>query len=254
MKNFLVSIFAISICLTGFNSIVTAQQNQGSSSGLSSSSSTSSGSQTAAQTSTKNSGNLDNVREQVKTQVQESNPEIGEMTRTQAQEIIREEVKEMVKNQINAVKASYDPENASSKIRMENVNSALENIVISSAIVEDEETGNDLEKYAKEYGASEDKINTLIDETQNRNSVSKFLIGPNYYKLKEAKQEMEQNQNRIQEMQKLNVSVQNQSEKEQIQSQLQILENQNTSLQDQIDEETSVFSLFGWFVKWIAGY
>jgi tRNA A37 methylthiotransferase MiaB len=60
---------------------------------------------------------------------------------------------------------------------------------------------------------------------------------------------MEQNQLRIQQLQELQNQIANQAEETQIQELIQALVEQNTALEDKIQAEEQVGSVFGWLLK-----
>lgn len=107
--------------------------------------------------------------------------------------------------------------------------------------------------------ASEQLVNSsLIEEkmakAQSRASFARFLIGPNYYALKEVKQIMEQNQIRIRELEMLQLSLENEAEINALQTCIQNLESVNLMLDNQLQEQTKGFSLFGWLTRWFSDY
>jgi len=194
------------------------------------------------------------VRSEVKTRVLKNNPEVGTMTMEQARELVREEAKEMMQDKIQTAKPGYSPNNSASKERCDLVSQAIEEITVSSSIIESEVLGVQLENSAKNYSTSEDKANEALDKADQRSAFAKFFIGPNYNQLKEVKAQMEQNRVRVENMNQVCSQIENAGDQIEIKTQVQILEDQNTALQSQVDEQETGFSLFGWLVRLIAGY
>jgi len=194
------------------------------------------------------------VRTEVKTRVLENNPEVGTMTMEQAREVVREEAREMVQDKIQVAKPEYTPNNGASKERCDLVSQAIEEITVSSSIIESEVLGVQLENSAKDYSNSVDSANEALDTADQRSVFAKFFIGPNYNQLKEVKAQMEQNRVRVENMNQVCSQIENSGDQAEIKTQVQILEDQNTALQSQVDEEEAGFSLFGWLVRLIAGY
>lgn len=195
-----------------------------------------------------------NIREEIKNRVLENNPEIGEMTMTEARELVREEATLAVADKLRTSKPEYTPTNADSLARKNQVEDVCEDMIVFSAMISDEALGAKLEAAAKSYLLSEDKVNEAIDRADKRTSFAKFFIGPNYGELAAVNAQIEQNRLRIQEMNQIMVQLQNEADQSELRSEIQTLEAQNTTLQDQLDEEEDVFSLFGWLVKLIKGY
>jgi uncharacterized protein YpmB len=109
--------------------------------------------------------------------------------------------------------------------------------------------GEKVRAIAKEQNESAERISSSLDKIQKRNSVIKFLIGPNYNEIKKTKQELEQNRLRIQNLNQIMNQLQNQGDKTLLQEQVQNLEQENTELQNFISQEERTFSLFGWLIK-----
>ena len=63
---------------------------------------------------------------------------------------------------------------------------------------------------------------------------------------------MEQNQLRVQQLQRLQTQVANQADEAQIKEAIQAFVEQNTALANQIQAEEQVGSLFGWLAKLLA--
>jgi len=180
------------------------------------------------------------------TQTQNQTQNQGEETQLQIQERTEAEVQ---KN-----KSSYTPEGATSRTRTEAVGDAVENMTRLSYQLENENLGEQLRTISRQQIQSLDKTNQDLDQAEERNAFAKFFIGANYNQLKTAKQEMEQNRLRIQELNRIMAQISNEGDRTELKSQIATLERQNTALTDQINEILSNFSLLGWLFKWISGY
>ena len=93
-----------------------------------------------------------------------------------------------------------------------------------------------------------------LDNAQGRGAVLKFFLGPNYKELKEIKKVIGQNQQRINELNRIKPQIGNEGEKTDLENQAQVLEEQNTALQNEVGDLTSGFSLLGWLSKIIYQY
>jgi len=258
------NIIAVALFVAFFPIIVSAVSGPGDSNGANSESveaadetaddSTSTSGTTSTQNKNYNFSEDSNIREEIRTQVMENNPEIGEMTQEQARELVREEAALKVADKIQTSKPDYSPSNEDSSSRKDITEAACEDIIVLSAMISDSKLGSKLEISAKTYLLSEDKVNAAIDNADERDSFSKFFIGPNYGELATVKAQIEQNQLKIQEMNQVHAQIQNEADQTELKTAIQVLETQNTALQDQLDDEEAGFSLFGWLARWIGSY
>lgn len=161
---------------------------------------------------------------------------------------------EDTEQKVKEAKPEYSPRSENAKEHMSEVAKAVEELVRSAERMEDPGIGEQVREIAQAQSESEDKINQAIDKAEGRGALLKFVLGPNWGELKEAKKEMEQNQVRIRELNRLMEQVQNESEKQALKEQIAVLENQNTQLADNLEEQTKGFSLLGWLFKWINQY
>lgn len=177
---------------------------------------------------------------------QTNNPELGTMTQAELELRIEEQIEES--------KPTYSAENSESQSRTGAIAKASQNLIRLSYQIENQSEADQIRLIAKEQTANQDTINQALDITNNRTSIAKFFIGPNYGQFKSAKQLMEQNRLRIQELNRIMADISNQGAKTEFQNQILILEQQNTSLENQINDLISGFSLFGWLVRLVKGY
>jgi len=77
----------------------------------------------------------------------------------------------------------------------------------------------------------------------------KKLFGPDYGAIKNLKQQMEQNRLRIQLLTELQNQVINQADEIQLEEAIQALIDQNISLEEQLQTEEQIGSIFGWLIK-----
>jgi len=195
-----------------------------------------------------------NISEAIRARVLENNPLVGEMTMEEARELVREEAAMEVANKIQTSKPEYTPKNSDSVARKSEVEGACEKMIVLSSIFSDSVLGSKLETSAKTYLLSEDKVNQALDTADTRTGFAKFFIGPNYEELGIVKIQIEQNQVKIQEMNKIHAQLQNEADQTELKGAIRTLEAQNTALQNQLDGEEEVFSLFGWLARWISSY
>jgi chromosome segregation ATPase len=106
--------------------------------------------------------------------------------------------------------------------------------------------GQQISQIAQEQQQAQAEIEEELDELESQPGWLKKLFGPNQKSIKNIDKKIEQNQLRIQQLNELQNQVQNQADQTQIQQTTQALVQQNTALQEQIQAEEQVGSVFGW--------
>src|SRR5680860_920211 len=194
----------------------------------------------SAQQSSTGSGNGNNG---VETQTQTQTANQGEETQIQ--------VSQEIQTMVNDSRAVYTAENPTAKQGLTGTNIAAEEIIKLSANVQtqDAELATQIQSIVKAQTQAMDKISENIDKIDDRNGFVKFMIGANYGQIKEANQQMEQNRQRVEELNQIKSQVQNSSDATELQKQIDVLEFQNTTFQNQVDQSGDGFSLFGWLFK-----
>lgn len=109
--------------------------------------------------------------------------------------------------------------------------------------------GQQVRQVAQAQNQAQSQINAQLEKLESRQGFMKKLFGADQKAIKNLKQQMEQNQLRIEALQQLQTEVANQADEDQIQELTQALIDQNTSLEEQIQAEEEVGSLFGWLIK-----
>ena len=113
----------------------------------------------------------------------------------------------------------------------------------------EEEVGNKVQALAQEQMQAQNQIQTQLNKLESKSSFMKKIFGPDYGAIKNLKQQTEQNRLRIQQLTQLANQVQNKGDETQLQEAIQAMTEQNTTLQEQIQVEEKVGSIFGWLVK-----
>lgn len=112
-----------------------------------------------------------------------------------------------------------------------------------------EEVGNRVRTIAQEQVQTQTQIQTQLNKLESRSGLRKRLFGPDYGAIKNLRQQMEENRLRIQQLTQLMNQVTNQADETQLKEAIQALVEQNTSLEEQIQAEEQVGSIFGWLIK-----
>ncbi len=112
-----------------------------------------------------------------------------------------------------------------------------------------EEISQKVRNIAQEQQQAQVQIQTQIEKLESKSGLIKRLFGPDYEAIKNLKQLTDENQQRIQELQKSAIQVQNEEEVTQLQEAISALVQQNEVLQDKIQAEEGVASIFGWLIS-----
>ena len=115
-----------------------------------------------------------------------------------------------------------------------------------------EEVGNQVRTIAQEQVQTQTQTQTQLNKMESRSGLMKKLFGPDYKAIKNLKQQVEQNKLRIQQLAPLQNQVTNQADETQLQEAIQALVEQNTALEEQIQAEEQVGSIFGWLIKFFV--
>jgi hypothetical protein len=114
---------------------------------------------------------------------------------------------------------------------------------------ETQNLGSQVKILAQEQVQAQTQIQTQLDKLESKTNLMKKIFGPDYGAIKNLKQLMEQNRLRIQQLTELQNQVTNQADENQLEEAIQALIDQNTSLEDQVNAEERIGSIFGWFVR-----
>lgn len=199
-----------------------------------------------SQTSQSNSSSSSQSR--TSTQTQTNSPNIGTMTQEQARVELQ--------TQLQECQPTYTPTKTESQTRLNTVYKTVKNMLTTASHIATQNSSNSskIQTIAQAQIQMQDKINQALDKAESRTNFAKFFIGPNYKQLKTVKQEMEQNQLRIQELNQIMAQTSNEGDKTELQNEIKILELENTALSEQLNQDVAGFSLFGWLSKLINKY
>lgn len=109
--------------------------------------------------------------------------------------------------------------------------------------------GNQVKTIAEEQVQAQIEIESQLNKLESKSNLMKKLFGPDYGAIKNLKQQMEQNRLRIQLLTELQNQVTNQADETQLEEAIQALIDQNTNLEEQLQTEEQIGSIFGWLIK-----
>lgn len=113
----------------------------------------------------------------------------------------------------------------------------------------DEEVGEKVKIIAQQQVQAQNQIEVQVEKLQSKSGILKMLFGPDYDAIQSLKQQMQQNQQRIQQLQTLANEVKNEEDQIQVEKAISTLVEENTVLQDKIKTEENINSIFGWLIR-----
>ncbi len=109
--------------------------------------------------------------------------------------------------------------------------------------------GEQIRTIAQNQKQNQEKIENSLTKVQNRNTLTRFIAGPNYGEINNAQKILEQNRQHIEQLNQIKDQIINQVDQEQILEQIQSLEQVNSEIESSLEEAQKGFSLFGWLFK-----
>lgn len=209
--------------------------------------------------------NKETENEQVSNQNSESVP--GEQVNTKNQANISAEEKDNGNKDENAASVNQSQGQVQSKqgealgqSEEEKSQRSLERrSQVAAAIMEMERIGDanqgigeQVRVIAQSQNEGQDKVETTLQTVQNRNKVVKFLVGPDYKKIKDIESELEVQQTRIQEMVKLANKLENEGDAQVMMEQIALLQDVEDQIRQELENEQAGVSLFGWLFRWLV--
>lgn len=138
-------------------------------------------------------------------------------------------------------------QNQREETQLQVVTSHMEQLMDMGGVTE--AVGNQVKTIAQEQVQAQTQIQTQLNKLESKSGLIKKLFGPDYNAIKNLKQQVEQNRLRIQQLTQLKNEVTNQADETQLQEAIQALVEQNTALEEQIQTEEQIKSLFGWLAR-----
>ncbi|MFA6423147.1 MAG: hypothetical protein WCW17_01695 [Patescibacteria group bacterium] len=210
--------------------------------------SSNSSSSTSVNSNSANSNSQSGTGIQTQNQTQTNNAGASTQIQTQTEEETQAAAK------VKETAPKYIPTNSKSVEHKSVVANAVQSLIQASYQLENTGLGDQVRTIAQTQSQNQDKIGQAVDNADKRTGFAKFFIGVNYKELRLAKTAMEQNRTQIQELEQLMAQIDNEGDKLEIANQIIVLQNQQIELKDQLAEETSGFSLFGWLARWRNSY
>lgn len=155
-------------------------------------------------------------------------------------------VQNQEKESLQVQENKFGQQQISFKQQVEQTSAVIEEALEQEEVLTKE---GETKKVLQEQKQGQEKLKEDTEKLGQRQGVVRFILGPDWKALKALKQEMEQNQVRINQLNSLKLQVQNQGEEQLLQQVVQTLEEQNTSLQEQINKEEGNMGILGWLFR-----
>jgi hypothetical protein len=109
--------------------------------------------------------------------------------------------------------------------------------------------GEQVREVARVQNQAQEQIQLHLIKIETRSGFLKRIIGPDYKAVRNLEQIMAQNQERIRSLEQLQTQVANRADQTQIQETVQAMVEQNNALQERLEAESQIRSLFGWLFR-----
>ena len=192
-------------------------------------------------------GQDNQVQNQNQVQTQNQAEEQQLQVVTQEQESLQEEQDEENEGQAKGQPKSVSPRSETAREHMSVVAQTVEELLITQGAKGG--IGQQVSEVAREQQQAQQEIEGELDKLEAKQGWMKKLFGPDYKAIKNLNQQIERNKLRTRQLEQLQTQVANQADQTQIQEAVQALIEQNTALEEQIQAEEQVGSLFGWLIK-----
>lgn len=137
-------------------------------------------------------------------------------------------------------------------VRMaEQVRSEVANAVQAMLQVADRSggIGQEIKVVAQLQNENQLKIENSIKKIEGRGAVAKFIIGPDYGEIDNAQQILEQNKEKVSELNKIKIQLASQIDQQKLADQISVLEKANVQVEASLNQTEKGFSLLGWLFK-----
>lgn len=112
--------------------------------------------------------------------------------------------------------------------------------------------GQQVRIIAQNQNQNQEILEKNIEKVQSRSGLAKFFIGPNYGEIKNTQNILEQNREKIRQLNQIRIQLSNESDQQQLTEQIRILEQTNQEIEALLAGAQKGFSLFGWLNKIIS--
>jgi len=112
--------------------------------------------------------------------------------------------------------------------------------------------GQQVRVIAQEQNQSINQAEESLSKVENRNGFVKFLIGPNYGEINKSEKLLEQNREKIEQLNQIKTQLPNQGDHQMLTQQIQVLEQANLEIENTLKNSQQGISLLGWMFKFFS--
>lgn len=112
--------------------------------------------------------------------------------------------------------------------------------------------GEQIRTIAQNQNSNQEGLQDRLEKIQGRGRFYKFLIGPNYGEINNAEKLLEENQEKIEELQQIKEELVSTLDIQSLEEQIQVLEESDLEFEKLLTESKKGISLFGWVSKLFA--
>ncbi|NTW30570.1 MAG: hypothetical protein HGA33_04780 [Candidatus Moranbacteria bacterium] len=109
--------------------------------------------------------------------------------------------------------------------------------------------GQQVKTIIQTQAQNQEKLETSLQKVESRGGFAKFLVGPDYGEINNAKKILEQNQEQSRQLNQIKNQFSNQGDAQNLTRQVQTLEQANLEIENSLSAAQKGFSLFGWMFR-----
>lgn len=125
----------------------------------------------------------------------------------------------------------------------------VEDLLYVASVEGENGVGKKVREIARAQRDSAEKVNGFVDDAQSRSAAAEFFLGPKYRDLSGIKQQITDNQSRIQSLQQATMQITDADLREIVQDHIETLTEENTKLQSFVAGKETKRGVFGWIFR-----
>ena len=207
------------------------------------------GNQVQQQTQTVNQGVNNQIKTQTQQQLQDGSGE-GAQVQNQNQTQNQGEASQIRNSEQVGTQSQNKSGSATAQQRRSQVANAVQEML--QVADRNSEIGQQVRIIAQTQNQNQEKLEVSLQKVQSRSGFAKFLIGPNYGEINNAKKSLGQNREQIEQLNQAASQIANQGDHQILTEQIQLLEQANLEIENSLNVSEKGFSLFGWMFRLFA--
>ncbi len=187
------------------------------------------------------------MEDQVQNQIQTQTQNMGEDQQIQ---INTQEQENLEAGGENSQSKTMDSRSETARDHMSIVAQEVEKLLTSEERMGG--IGDQVREIAQQQKQTQTETEQALNRLESRQGWWKRIVGPDYKAVGNLQRQLEQNQERIRQLEQIRTQLSNQGDIDMIQALIEALVQQNTALEEQIQTEEQAGSLFGWLIKFFV--